>query len=435
MMIPSLVAQAAPARDPGSAPAEGFEQAMAAALGIVPPQAPAPLATGDAAQFALVPGLQAVITTGTPTVESGTPLMEPSPAQPVSGLSGVEVWNPVSGFGGSSTGGVAVVGSDPQRAGIADTPLPGSPTGVEPGVAAGDEAVSGIEPPLTPVGDTWVSSGNGMPPTTVMAAASTAVIEPNRASAVAPHPERSAIAAQGLGLRSLRGSAPETDVATGPITDPSAADSAASAVSTGDVPPIAPINPDRRIDHSGAMPEPPAPGSVVATEAGPTVGVERPTRPEEPARQPAQPQAPGLDAVAGGVDQVTAQPTLSSGEVPGGSHVPSGMLQRIEDAVRRLENAPPPRSITLTIDDQGLTRVTVSMLTDGVRLTVPEGSQAPSGLVQDLEQALSNRGFELSRDGQQQQRHRPDDDDVPLGASPAPSAHPRRTTADTGVRL
>lgn len=114
----------------------------------------------------------------------------------------------------------------------------------------------------------------------------------------------------------------------------------------------------------------------------------------------------------------------------GRPEVPSSTLRRVEETIRRLENAPPPRSITVTVDDAGLHRVTVSLHADGVRLTVPDGASTDSSLVSELERALSSRGFDMS--GQDRRHQQPEQDDA---AGFTPTAPPTRRTDATGVRL
>jgi hypothetical protein len=453
MMIPPIVAQAAPARDTATPPADGFEQAMAAALGVVPPQAQTTHApTDETAAVVPASGIDLLIAPGP---GDGTQAAS-TPGYPVYGNPGGALGTVGSGGGVGSAGSLQGGNSDLTQvaATAVDGESPATTTDDSSNAATG-QPVSGTETPGPAVALTGVPDGHGSSRVAEMTAGMTAVssVAPNQTS-VPPTADPATIAAQALGLRTYRGAAPvtgvTTEVGTGTTTaaetggatigdtlaldrsaDQANTDAPTSGASAGDTP-VVPTSLGRPSDHSAAMAENALPATDIAAEAGLPVGSERPARPQDSGRQPAQPPAPILDAVAGGGDQVATQPLLPGGEVDGGTQVPSGMLQRIEDAVRRLENAPPPRSITLSIDDQGLTRVTVSMLSDGVRLTVPEGSQTPTGLVQDLEQALSSRGFELSRDGEQQKRHRPDDDDLPFGAPPAPL---RRTTADTGVRI
>ncbi|MDH5522042.1 MAG: hypothetical protein OEZ14_16085, partial [Acidimicrobiia bacterium] len=119
-------------------------------------------------------------------------------------------------------------------------------------------------------------------------------------------------------------------------------------------------------------------------------------------------------------------PTLDR---PFNDRIPVSTLRRVEETIRRLEAAPPPRSITVALDDAGMTKVTVSVLADGVRITVPEGSAAPASLVGDLERSLSARGFDLS--GQNpQQRHQHAEPDETL-----PFAVPPRRPERSGVRI
>lgn len=109
--------------------------------------------------------------------------------------------------------------------------------------------------------------------------------------------------------------------------------------------------------------------------------------------------------------------------------VPSSVLRRVEEAVRRLENAPPPRTITITVDDHGLHRVTVSLMSDGVKLSVPDGAATDPQLVSDMERALESRGFDMSG---RQRRRSPDQTDDATDFVPT-QAQTRRT--DAGYRL
>jgi hypothetical protein len=114
--------------------------------------------------------------------------------------------------------------------------------------------------------------------------------------------------------------------------------------------------------------------------------------------------------------------------------VPQNTLRRVEQAIRSLENAPPPRSITVTVDDAGLHRVTVSLVADGVQLSVPDGASTDSGLVRALERTLESRGFDMSGNGGRQRGQQNRDDAETfrprnLGRS---ADKPASTTRDNG---
>jgi hypothetical protein len=465
MMIPSIAAPSAPAREAGKATADGFEQAMAAALGVVAAQAQPlmesadigtePGAVASAVHSMLPAGPHAGPDTGPDTGPHAGPL-----AGPGHGLDGGPFPRPMVDppFDPNEmpSPGPATVTSRPNAKAAVEPMLSdgtGDPGGELLAPGAADEAVddttaqpvSDRESADIPAGRRGAPDGLGLTSVAEMAVASSnaAANTPKRANTVSQGADHAAISAQGLGLQRLRSVAPvaetiedpigTTSTAPEPIAAPPAGDPSTSATEAGD--PGATSTSDLAIDRFRPVPEQAGRGADVATEARPSSGTERTSPPQAADRRPLQPDLPTLDPIAGGSggsDQVVAQSLVPGREIDGGTAVPSRMLQRIEDAVRRLENAPPPRSITLTIDDQGLTRITVSVLSDGVRLTVPDGSQTPTGLVQDLEQALSDRGFELSGDRRHRERPRPDRDDAPAGGA---TRQPRRIVTDTAVRL
>lgn len=160
---------------------------------------------------------------------------------------------------------------------------------------------------------------------------------------------------------------------------------------------------------------------------------------ERPAAADARPANPA-DQVEPHVHEPVETTTLVAAAEPTPGHtsgvatsesttVPSSVLRRVEDAVRRLENAPPPRTITITVDDHGLHRVTVSLMSDGVKLSVPDGAATDPQLVTDMERALESRGFDMSG---RQHRRSPDQTDDASDFVPT-QAQTRRTEA--GFRL
>lgn len=94
----------------------------------------------------------------------------------------------------------------------------------------------------------------------------------------------------------------------------------------------------------------------------------------------------------------------------------STAARRVEDAVRQLEAAPPPSSVTMVIDELDL-RLTVAIRPDGVHLSAP-GPEAPA-LIRSLEEALHSRGFDLSGRQRGRQGHeRPDSPAIPFARRP-----------------
>lgn len=113
--------------------------------------------------------------------------------------------------------------------------------------------------------------------------------------------------------------------------------------------------------------------------------------------------------------------------------IPATTLHRVENAIRHLENAPPPRTITVTVDDQGLHRVTVSLHADGVRLSIPDGASTDTAMIADLERSLESRGFDLS--GREQRRRHPQPDEADRFIPTAANAHTSRHQANDGMRI
>jgi hypothetical protein len=109
--------------------------------------------------------------------------------------------------------------------------------------------------------------------------------------------------------------------------------------------------------------------------------------------------APTLAAEQAAADRLTLQgPADRPGDRLGAAE-PGGLADRVADAVERLKQAPPPRSVVLDLSDVGGGRLAVSLRGNTVLVTVltPAGvSQPPSAdWSRDLASALAGRGFEL----------------------------------------
>jgi hypothetical protein len=102
--------------------------------------------------------------------------------------------------------------------------------------------------------------------------------------------------------------------------------------------------------------------------------------------------------------------------------VSAAIIERIETMVRRLENAPPPRSVTVDLEDLGAPRITVTLTADGVRLSVPEAPSSPTTLLSDLEAALAARGFDLAGGDDRHRRGRHPEDETTTFVPPRPEA-------------
>jgi hypothetical protein len=165
----------------------------------------------------------------------------------------------------------------------------------------------------------------------------------------------------------------------------------------------------------------PAPAGKPAPENGTAPG----TVLEDHAGQPVTAHPSG-----GHVDAAHPTPVQAASDLPHREGPSTEMVRRVEDAVRRIEQAPPPRAITLTFDEG--TRVTVSIHTDGVRLSIPEGASTPPALVSDLEQALAGRGFSMADGGAGHRRREPEPEaPIPI---PTPSST-KPAQPDQGLRL
>lgn len=406
MITPVAAAPAATTTDGVTPPGgEGFEETMAAILGLAM-QAPAAAPTQAALPEAAQPTTVVVPSEGT-HVQASTVLPEPGAVTAPAMDTTVEL----------------------PEASSPEAPTPTAPTLPHPGVRFPERRVA------TP------AVGIATPAAALDAPGGEAPIAP----AVAGEKTQPSVASR------VDSASVDVTQVTLPV---GAAAAVASAMPTGS--PVVPTTdaPRARLQESGPIGQVGAIGPVGAAGAGATT---RRAEPLEPTMQPATepvpvgqtaveerpvtkgerrnadtPSMPGPTRSDTPVTTAEAAPAHVGGHiVDGDTPVPSTMIQRVEEVVRRLENAPPPRSITLSIDDQGLTKVTVSVLSDGVRLTVPEGSQTPNGLVGQLERALESRGFDLSQDGR---RQRPQDDQPQAPWTP-PAAPRRPSETDAAVRL
>lgn len=142
----------------------------------------------------------------------------------------------------------------------------------------------------------------------------------------------------------------------------------------------------------------------------------REVRPEVAARAPAE----AVPVVRTGLDESvseTRRPTTAL----------SSAAARLEAVVRRLESAPPPNVVTLSIEELNI-RVTVAIRPDGVQLWSPTANQEAATLIRSLEEALAARGFDLS--GRQARRQH----DEPPETAPV-TTDSNRPRPKKGLRL
>lgn len=418
MMIPPVLG-VTPTKETGETPGAGFNEAMAAALGTV---------TGSP------PGTAQLSPPGT------APLSPPSAPQPIE------------------------PGANPQ---VSSTTTPAIHTPLIPAPAPTTHVADQIAR-LLPPGDAdrpTVPVAIAAPANT--AAAPVAAADTERLLAKAPTPVSDLPGGEALARGDAELLEPELPVAAASQQPAESASTETELSPVQPTPAQPPVVTEQRVD---ALSQPPAidPAATTGTEPGrgdatrpaqaaleevqtnretlstrPSTDVpdgrrlDGPTtQPETRGSSPTPAATPGADPTAG-ISGVDAQPAPSiTGDLQTQTtSVPESTLRRVEEAVRRLENAPPPRSITIAVDDHGVHRVTVSLLADGVRLTVPDGGTTDPRLVQQMEHALESRGFDMSGG---RQRQPPDDRDPadtfrPQGFQPQGS-HPKRPDGE-GLRL
>ena len=109
------------------------------------------------------------------------------------------------------------------------------------------------------------------------------------------------------------------------------------------------------------------------------------------------------------------------------------------DAIRELTGSRPPRSIAVRLDHLDGIRVTVSLRSDGIHLSVPGGRAEHQALLGELTTALGREGFDLAgsswASADQGTRHRPDPEEAEAYQTPKPPRRPRRPEPDDVVRM
>lgn len=107
-------------------------------------------------------------------------------------------------------------------------------------------------------------------------------------------------------------------------------------------------------------------------------------------------------------------------------------VQRVLDAVELLENAPPPRQVTLELGDA---RVRVSVEQGQVRLTLlGDHAEDAAELLRDAADALAERGFDLGGDRTRGGSH-DERDDLVVPRSGGAARGPVRRSTEEGLRL
>lgn len=139
------------------------------------------------------------------------------------------------------------------------------------------------------------------------------------------------------------------------------------------------------------------------------------------------------DAPVSEAADITASTSTTSASRPVGVDRSPGLtlaLQRVLEAVERLELLPPPRALTV---DLGEHRLRVAMEDGQVRLSLLDGDRASGDeFLRRAREELAQQGFDLGADdeGPEYEAH----DDAPAGDPSRPPAHAPRPVA-TGLRL
>ncbi len=377
-MIPPLMGST-PVPESTDQPGEGFANAMAAALVMVTPPPAAPPATSVASAPSTG---QDGASAPAPAIPPGSRLTVPAPA-PFTTMPDqiARLATPTSPEHdadlGQAAGSMVASAGNPTRLATAGSttpvvtpadPVPSPPTDLEM-IERPPGHVELVEPPAAPTEE----------PAEVVTP--DVITELTTAEATAEVPRPAVVTSP---------TAPPRVESPMPLTRPAGEPTAPAVMPSNGPRPEVPVAAEAVTPHVGADPAPATTPTSSESVSVPDAG------PVEPARQA---ELPGREPVETTTSVAAAEPApghtsgVSSSEPQA---APSSALRRVEEAVRRLENAAPPRTITVTVDDHGLHRVTVSLMSDGVRLTVPDGATTDPQLVADMERALESRGFDMS---------------------------------------
>ena len=117
--------------------------------------------------------------------------------------------------------------------------------------------------------------------------------------------------------------------------------------------------------------------------------------------QPAAPgTAPGSET---GLTRATTVPADPAGAIAAAAPVQpsSEAVERVVQAVRLLQEGPPPTSVMVEMPDLGGLRIGVSLRGDAVHLAVPTGAVSQFGSwLNELVDALNRHGFEFAGYGE-----------------------------------
>lgn len=237
-----------------------------------------------------------------------------------------------------------------------------------------------------------------------------------RTPEVPPGPDAVALAD---GIEPIQTRRPVIPTATLPPTDPPVAAAVTTGAQQG-------ASPAAGTASSTAMP-PPA--------VDPTVnGVEAPVRtsPDPGTGTPAAPLPPAADV---------ATAPASAPAPTGSSDLHARLVARVMDALDVLENAPPPRRLTVDLPDAEGLRLQVSLRGGEVHVSIVGGASGAdlSGWNRDLTEALAARGFSLggfaAGTGQDERRQPGDEGQPPADQPSTPRPRVRPRAADQDLRL
>jgi hypothetical protein len=229
------------------------------------------------------------------------------------------------------------------------------------------------------------------------------------------------------------GAGPTPDPAAAPVPAPPSAE-APRAPAAAPVPGGAATAAGPAAAGGGEPPAPPA--SAGRDDTGSPAGAARPAEPPAPVGTTPTAPASGDPAAPPADPTVTARPADT-----GSLHARA--VGRVMDALDLLENAPPPRRMTVELPDAEGLRLQVALRGGEVHVSVLGGggtSHELAGWNRDLTTALAARGLQLGTfdTGTGDPRDRPSRDPDAPSQPPAPPAaqQPRRhPTTDQGLRL
>lgn len=194
---------------------------------------------------------------------------------------------------------------------------------------------------------------------------------------------------------------------------------------------------------AGTTPATASSETATAELTAPAVGEARAETVRRTEAQPPTGPAPGTPVSSAGPSAPAADvsaPAAPAHPPTGGSDLHARVLGRVMDALDVLENAPPPRRLTVDLPDGDGLRLHVALRGGEVHVSVVGSGAAGdlSGWTRDLSDALAARGFSLggfSAGTGQDDRRPPTDGGQPADDPTTPRPRPRPQVVDQGLRL